>query len=121
MDLFKVILLIILQSNLLLAQKNTIKEVFPQTILKEDFNNLNQLFPTESSSNQFAIIIDTIGKYFIGTETSQYSMILDWENDLNDKQHTRNDFVETLNMKTLHRSIQYISGAVIAWAFDIRK
>jgi len=45
----------------------------------------------------------------------------DWENDLNQRQHTSSDFVETLNMKTLYRSFQYISGAVIAWAFDIRK
>lgn len=42
-----------------------------------------------------------------------------WEDDLNPRYHTKNDFVETLNLKTWFASFQYISGAVLSWAFDI--
>lgn len=44
----------------------------------------------------------------------------DWENDFNTgRYHSRNDFVETLNFKTLYFSYRYITGAVAAWAFDL--
>ena len=44
----------------------------------------------------------------------------DWENDFNtNRYHGRNDFVETLNFKTLYHSYKYITGAVAAWAFDL--
>ncbi|MFT6071407.1 MAG: hypothetical protein ACJAT2_001586 [Bacteriovoracaceae bacterium] len=42
-----------------------------------------------------------------------------WEEDLNPRYHTKNDFVETLNLKTWFASYQYITGAVLSWAFDI--
>lgn len=44
----------------------------------------------------------------------------DWENDFNKKRyHTPNDFVETLNLKSLYHNFLHISGSVIAWSFDI--
>ncbi len=44
----------------------------------------------------------------------------DWENDFNQSRyHTSNDFVETLNLKTLYHAYRYITGATIAWAFDL--
>ncbi len=43
-----------------------------------------------------------------------------WDSDFNLKnQHSANDFVETLNFKTYNRSVQYILGAVLGWAYDI--
>lgn len=42
-----------------------------------------------------------------------------WEQDLNPRIHTSNDFVETLNFKTLHGNFRYLTGAVLAWAFDL--
>ena len=45
----------------------------------------------------------------------------DWENDYNAKRHhSANDFVETLNIKTLENSFRYLTGGVISWAFDLR-
>jgi Zn-dependent M28 family amino/carboxypeptidase len=44
----------------------------------------------------------------------------DWENDFNKKRyHTPNDFVETLNFKSLYNNFLHISGSVLAWSFDI--
>ena len=42
-----------------------------------------------------------------------------WETDLNPRYHSSDDFVETLNLKTWYASYQYITGAVLSWAFDI--
>ncbi len=47
-------------------------------------------------------------------------MTHDWENDFNKALHTPQDFAETLNLATFHASTQYLMGAVLAWAFDIR-
>lgn len=43
----------------------------------------------------------------------------DWENDLNPRYHTKNDFFETINFSTLHANYKYITGAVVAWAREI--
>ncbi len=40
----------------------------------------------------------------------------DWENDLNPRHHSKNDFFETLNFSTLHANYKYISSVVISWA-----
>jgi Zn-dependent M28 family amino/carboxypeptidase len=43
-----------------------------------------------------------------------------WEDDFNAKRHhTSNDFVETLNFKSLYNSFRYIGPSVLAWAYDI--
>jgi len=43
-----------------------------------------------------------------------------WEDDFNQKRyHTSNDFVETLNLRTLYNSFRYIAGAVVAWSLNI--
>lgn len=42
-----------------------------------------------------------------------------WETDFNkDRYHSPNDFVETVNARTLHRAYTYISGAVGSLVFD---
>lgn len=41
------------------------------------------------------------------------------ESDFNDKNHTENDFPETLNMKTFYYAFQFLAGSVISMAFDI--
>lgn len=44
----------------------------------------------------------------------------DWDNDSNeDRIFTPDDFIETLNLKTLTNSIKYISAGVISWALSI--
>ena len=47
-------------------------------------------------------------------------MTHDWENDFNSAHHTKQDFAETLNFTTFHNSTQFLMGAVLAWAFDMR-
>lgn len=41
------------------------------------------------------------------------------EQDPDPRQHTSDDFLETLNMKTLYHSFQFIAGSVISWAFEL--
>lgn len=43
----------------------------------------------------------------------------DWENDFNPRNHTADDFVETINQKTFHDNFKYALGAVVSWAYDI--
>ena len=42
-----------------------------------------------------------------------------WEDDPNKKNHTPNDFVETLNFRSLDRAFRFITAGVIAWTYDI--
>lgn len=42
------------------------------------------------------------------------------EADSNEKNHhTSNDFVESLNFRTLYKSYLFLSGSIITWAYDI--
>lgn len=43
----------------------------------------------------------------------------DWENDFNPRNHTKDDFVETINQKTFYNNLRYALGAVLGWAYDI--
>jgi len=43
-----------------------------------------------------------------------------WEKDFNvQRYHTENDLAETINTSTFYRAFKHITGAIIAWAFDI--
>jgi hypothetical protein len=43
-----------------------------------------------------------------------------WEDDFNNsRNHTSNDFVETLNFKSLHNAFRYIGASVLAWTYDV--
>ncbi|ATH08080.1 hypothetical protein BIY24_08990 [Halobacteriovorax marinus] len=42
-----------------------------------------------------------------------------WEEDPNPKNHTSNDFVETLNFRSLDNAFRFISASIIAWTYDI--
>ncbi len=42
-----------------------------------------------------------------------------WEDDPNPKNHTSNDFVETINFRSLEKAFRFISGSIIAWTYDI--
>lgn len=44
-----------------------------------------------------------------------------WESDFNPRFNTPNDFVETLNMATYVNAFRYITGAILAWNYDIVK
>lgn len=44
-----------------------------------------------------------------------------WESDFNPRFNTSNDFVETLNMNTYLNAFRYITGAILAWNYDIVK
>lgn len=48
-------------------------------------------------------------------------MSQNWESDFNPRFHTSNDFVETLNMNTYINAFRYITGAVLAWNYDVVK
>ncbi|MDD4975563.1 MAG: M28 family peptidase [Bacteriovorax sp.] len=48
-------------------------------------------------------------------------MSQNWESDFNPRFHTPNDFVETLNMNTYINAFRYITGAVLAWNYDVVK
>jgi len=43
-----------------------------------------------------------------------------WEDDFNIKNHhTSNDFVETLNFKSLYNSFRYLGVSILSWSYDI--
>lgn len=42
-----------------------------------------------------------------------------WEEDFNPRHHSSNDFFETLNIKTIFHSFQFLSGSVISWALKL--
>jgi hypothetical protein len=44
----------------------------------------------------------------------------DWENDLNPRQHSKDDFFETLNFTTLYGNYKFIASAVVQWARMIK-
>lgn len=48
-------------------------------------------------------------------------MTQNWESDFNPRFHTPNDFIETLNLNTYLQTFRYITGAVLAWNYDIVK
>lgn len=48
-------------------------------------------------------------------------MSQNWESDFNPRFHTSNDFVETLNMNTYINAFRFITGAVLAWNYDVVK
>lgn len=48
-------------------------------------------------------------------------MSQNWESDFNPRFHTPNDFIETLNMNTYINSFRYITGALLAWNYDVVK
>lgn len=58
-------------------------------------------------------------RYFWQAEIPAFLYSHNWEEDANPRIHTSNDFVETLNFKTLHGNLRYLSGSVLAWAFDL--
>lgn len=45
-----------------------------------------------------------------------------WESDFNSKRyHTKDDFVETINQRTFHKSLQYIMAGVLSLLLDLNK
>lgn len=64
---------------------------------------------------------------FVGSQTAFQTlgipsiiMTHDWENDFNNAHHTKQDFAETLNFSTFHNGVQFLTGTVLAWTFDMR-
>ncbi len=46
----------------------------------------------------------------------------DWENDFNKKHyHSSGDLVEIINIRTFHRSYEFIVGSIMGMAFDIKQ
>jgi hypothetical protein len=58
-------------------------------------------------------------RYFWENDIPAFLYSHNWELDSNPRVHTSNDFVETLNFKTLHGNLRYLSGAILAWAFEL--
>ncbi len=44
-----------------------------------------------------------------------------WEEDLNPRYHTKNDFVETINKKTLYNAYRYIALGVISYVLKLER
>lgn len=43
----------------------------------------------------------------------------DWEQDFNPRNHTSDDFVETLNQRSLYNNYKFALSSIIGWAYDI--
>ena len=84
MNFVKTFLFVIITSNIALSQSHKIQDIFSQNILREDFNLENKIFPIEQNENQFAVFLQNEGQYFIGSEESNFNLILNWENDIID-------------------------------------
>ena len=82
MNLLKILIFFLLPYTILLGQKNMIEEKFSQDIFREDFKETSEKFPTEQIGDKFAILLESEDQYFIGTEKSNYTVMINWENDL---------------------------------------
>jgi len=61
---------------------------------------------------------DHINFWAVGIPAITYTQ--NWEDDFNHaRYHTANDFVETLNMRTLYNSFRHIAGAVMGYSLGI--
>ena len=82
MNFSRFILFIIIPLNAIIAQKNTIEDVFSQNIIQIEFKEENVFFPTEQNGDKFSTILNQTGEYFIGTGKSNHIIMMGWENDL---------------------------------------
>lgn len=81
--MFRIIIPFLLFVSISLSQNTRIVDVFSQKILREDFNEQNYSFPTLTGSNgEYAVIIDSLGYYAIGSGNQPYPVLVDWKNDL---------------------------------------
>ncbi|MBF26141.1 MAG: hypothetical protein CMP49_06505 [Flavobacteriales bacterium] len=78
-----IIFYFLIYSCIVLSQENKINEIFLERIITEDFNNQKSIFPTITAlDGKYAIIIDSLGYYGLGSNNSPYPLIIGWENDL---------------------------------------
>lgn len=82
---------------------------------KRLYNNLIEFSPSANGMNSSS----HISFWEAGIPAICFSQ--NWESDFNPRFHTPNDFVETLNMNTYINGFRYITGAVLAWNYDIVK
>ncbi|MCK5884394.1 MAG: M28 family peptidase [Bacteriovoracaceae bacterium] len=88
---------------------NTIQKIGSKVSTGVKFKYLDNSFERSS--------VISFWKYDIPTLVVSH----DYENDPNDvRQHTPDDFVETLNLKTFYNSFKYLTGSVIGWANGIK-
>ena len=81
--MFRIITPFLLFASIGLSQNTRIVEIFSQKILREDFTEQNYAFPTLTGSNgEYAVIIDSLGYYAIGSGNQPHPVLLDWKNDL---------------------------------------
>ena len=80
-----IILYFFLVSCIALSQEKRINEIFSQKIIIEDFNSEKSFFPIITTlDGKYAIIVDSLGYYGLGSQNSPYPLIMSWENDLID-------------------------------------
>ncbi len=85
MYLIRTIVLFSILSSVGLSQVGEINEIFSQKILTEEFNQENKIFPTLTGTDgKYAIIMDSLGYYGIGSGNTQHPILIGWENDLID-------------------------------------
>ncbi len=82
---------------------------------KRLYNNLIEFKPEANGMNSSS----HISFWEAGIPAICFSQ--NWESDFNPRFHTPNDFVETLNMNTYINAFRYITGAMLAWNYDIVK
>ena len=81
MKLIRLIIVLIVYSNNLIAQQST-EVVLSQNVFREEFNESNSMFPIEQIGEQFAVLLENEGQYFLGSGKTQYTPMINWENDL---------------------------------------
>jgi len=85
MNLYRIIICFVLFSSIGLTQNRTIKDIFSQKILIEDFTEQNYSFPAITGlDGKYAIIMDSLGYYGLGSGDTEYPLLIDWKNDLTD-------------------------------------
>jgi len=85
MFIFRITIPWLLFSSIGLCQNTRILEVFSQKILREDFTEQNYSFPTTTGlDGEYAVTIDSLGYYAIGSGNQPYPLLIDWKNDLNE-------------------------------------
>ena len=83
MNFLRILLFTGMCSPLLMSQQTISKGIFLQDVFREDFNEPNSHFPIEVKlGGKYAIIVDSLGYYGLGSGKSEYPVLIGWKNDL---------------------------------------
>ncbi len=113
MRFIRFILIIIIYANFSYAQKGAINEVFIQNIMREDFNQKKNMFPTITGlDGRYAMTMDSLGYYGIGSGKSEYPLLINWNNDLIDFEIKTSIRIKDEEIGYLRQKIQKETGQI---------